>query len=105
MDVGEVLRQARRRARLTQRALAERCGLPQPGIARIESGRVVPRVDTLDRLLRACGEELRAMPRIAEGVDRTLIDDLLDKTPGERARYMANASRQMAALRGKVRWR
>lgn len=105
MEIGTALRQARRRARLTQRALADRCGVPQPAIARIESGRVVPRVDTLDRLLRACGEELRAMPRLSDGVDITLIDDLLDKSPAERAREMVHASRQMAALRSKVVWK
>jgi len=50
MDAARTLRDARRRAHLTQRALASRSGIPQPAIARIERGTVVPRVDTLDRL-------------------------------------------------------
>ena len=49
MDAAETLRDARRRAGLSQRALAQRARTPQPTIARIESHAVVPRVDTLDR--------------------------------------------------------
>lgn len=47
------MRAARRAAGLTQRALAERSGVAQPHIARIESGRVVPTPATVDALLRA----------------------------------------------------
>ncbi len=45
--------EARTRKRLTQKALAERCGLPQPSLARIESGSSTPRIDTLCRVARA----------------------------------------------------
>lgn len=103
MEPGRTLRQARRRAGLTQRALAHRAGVGQPSVARIESGAVVPRFDTFERLLRVCGEELSAGPRLSDGVDITLIDDLLDRTPAARARYMADASRKMAALRASIR--
>jgi len=36
---------------LSQRELAERSGVPQPTIARIEAGRVSPRFETLETLL------------------------------------------------------
>ncbi|MGA9159830.1 MAG: helix-turn-helix transcriptional regulator, partial [Actinomycetota bacterium] len=55
VDAARTLREARRGAGLTQRALALRAGIPQPTIARIEARTVVPRIDTLDRLLSACG--------------------------------------------------
>ncbi|HKI27951.1 MAG TPA: helix-turn-helix transcriptional regulator, partial [Actinomycetota bacterium] len=58
MDAAETLRDARRRAGLSQRELARRAHTPQPTIARIESHAVVPRMDTLDRLLAACGVTL-----------------------------------------------
>lgn len=89
MDAARVLRQARRRAGLTQRGLAERAGVPQSQIAKIESGAVVPRVDTLDRLLEACGEGLEALPRPGIGVDRTMYPALLELSPRERLRRAA----------------
>jgi transcriptional regulator with XRE-family HTH domain len=89
MNAARMLRQARQRARLTQRALARASRVPQPAIARIESGAVVPRVDTLDRLLAACGQALEAAPRLGVGIDRSAIRALLDLTPGARARLAA----------------
>lgn len=77
MDPARVLRQARRRKGLTQRELAERAGVPQSRIAKIESGAVVPRVDTLDRLLEACGEGLEPIARPGIGLDRTGYTELL----------------------------
>jgi predicted transcriptional regulator len=69
---------------MTQRDLAALTGVAQPTIARIETGNAVPRVDTLDRLLRACGEEMDARPRLGIGVDRTVIRQLMALTPLER---------------------
>ena len=83
-EAARLLRYARRRAGLTQRALAERAGVPQPYVARIESGRVDPSVSALSRLLRACETTLLVIPGSGEGVDRTLIRAMLDRTPAER---------------------
>jgi len=103
VNYGRVLRTARRRAGLTQREVATRAGLPQPAIARAESGRTVPRADTLERILRACGSELRAAPALGVGVDRTAIRELLALTPGERARLAVaeagNLDRALARTR------
>jgi transcriptional regulator with XRE-family HTH domain len=70
VNAGSQVNQARRAAGLSQRELSRRTGVPQPAIARIEAGRQVPRADTLDRLLRACGFELRLAPARGGGVDR-----------------------------------
>jgi transcriptional regulator with XRE-family HTH domain len=70
---GRMAKYARRRAGLTQRQLAAKVGIPQETIARIEAGRVDPRVGTLDRLLEGCGYALEVMPRLGIGVDRTQI--------------------------------
>ncbi len=43
------------RAGLSLRALAERAGTSHSTLAAYEAGRAVPRVDTLDRILRAAG--------------------------------------------------
>jgi transcriptional regulator with XRE-family HTH domain len=53
-----LLVQARRRAGLSQRALAERAGVAQQEIARYERGRVTPSLERLRGLIAACGLEL-----------------------------------------------
>lgn len=84
MNAAEWVNGARRSAGLTQRQLSEGSGIPQPTIARIESGKQMPRADTLDRLLRACGWELDMTLRRGQGVDRREIDRFLELTPAER---------------------
>lgn len=103
MDSGRVLRQARRRAGLTQRQLAEQAGVPQSVIARIESRGVIPRVDTLDRLLEACGEGLESLPRPGRGLDRTGYQELLSMPPAARLEQSAAAARGLARLRERAR--
>lgn len=98
MNSARMLRYARRQAGLSQRALAERTGVPQPAIARIESGAVSPRVDTLARLLSAIGSSLELAPRIGEGVDRSLIQALLAQSPQERVEAAGAAGRNLAAF-------
>ena len=81
-----MLREARREVKLSQRALALVAGVPQPTVARIESGAVTPRVDTLDRLLRACGKDLELVERAGTGLDRTMIRERLRLSVARRAR-------------------
>jgi transcriptional regulator with XRE-family HTH domain len=71
---GRMVREARRRAGLTQRQLAAKSGIPQETIARIERGRADPRVTTLDRLLEACELGLEVMPRLGIGSLTTTSD-------------------------------
>lgn len=103
MDAARVLRQARRRAGLTQRELAGKAGVPQSQVAKIESGAIVPRVDTLDRLLEACGEGLESLPRPGRGVDRSLPRNLLALDPATRARVASDSNRNMMEIRRYVR--
>jgi transcriptional regulator with XRE-family HTH domain len=57
--VWALVREARRRAGLTQSELARRAQTSQPAVARYERGRSVPDIATLARLVEACGFELR----------------------------------------------
>jgi transcriptional regulator with XRE-family HTH domain len=57
MHAATTIRSARRRAGLTLRGLAERAGTSHAALAAYESGAKVPRVDTLDRIVRAAGFE------------------------------------------------
>jgi transcriptional regulator with XRE-family HTH domain len=62
-----LVREARRRAGLTQKELAERAGTTQSAIARMERGTTEPSFDRVAELVRACGYEL--VPHIAERDD------------------------------------
>jgi transcriptional regulator with XRE-family HTH domain len=98
-----LVRRARRRAGLSQRALGRIAGIPQSTVARIELGQLSPRVDTLDRLLRAAGHSLATEPILGVGVDRTQIRELLRLTPTERVRLAAADARGVDALRATLR--
>ena len=58
MDASLLIREARRRAGLTLRQLAERAGTSDATLSAYETGRVLPRVDTLARILGAAGWRL-----------------------------------------------
>lgn len=94
-----MVRYARRRAGLTQRGLAAASGVPQETIARIESATTQPRFDTLARLLDASGFELEVVPRLGDGVDRTLIAQALQRDAAERIEVGYQAARDMEWLR------
>ena len=49
---------ARHEKGISQRQLGEMTGIKQPVIARIESGRSVPKIDTLQKVLLALGKTL-----------------------------------------------
>jgi predicted transcriptional regulator len=67
--VGQTVKSARKRAGMTQQDLAHASGMPQPSIARIEAGTVVPRTATLIALLEATGHQLAVVP-VDRAVDR-----------------------------------
>lgn len=53
---------ARQRKNISQRKLSELTGIKQPSIAKIESGKRIPKVDTLQKLLLAMGYTLKVVP-------------------------------------------
>jgi len=96
ITAAELLRQARTRAGLSQRALAQRAGTAQSAIARIESGLTSPTWDTLQRLLAAVDLEIHAAvePRVVVGSH--MLDDvprILSLTPEQRLEELKNFSR------------
>lgn len=100
---GRMLRYARSRAKLTQRELAHKAGIPQETIARIERGRVDPRIGTLDRLLEGCGFGLEVEPRLGIGIDRTQIAELLQLTPSERLALALVDDAQFVEMRRSIK--
>ena len=97
MNAARIVRYARRRAGLTQRALAAKAGVPQPAIARIERGAVSPRLDTVLPLLEVAGFTLEVAPVIGQGVDRTLIRAALERSPEDRILRAAEAAQNLGS--------
>jgi transcriptional regulator with XRE-family HTH domain len=54
-QAGDLIREARRRSRLSQRELARRAGTSQAAISRIESGREEPTLERLEQILAGLG--------------------------------------------------
>jgi hypothetical protein len=81
---GQLLREARRRAGLTQRALAERAGVTQPTVARIERGDSRPSLERLLTLIRVCDLDLdiRVVPLDEDAW--TMVERGAASTPDER---------------------
>jgi transcriptional regulator with XRE-family HTH domain len=94
-----LLRDARRRAGLTQAALARRLGVSQAAVAKLESPRANPTLDTLDRTLWATGHRLtlEASPR-RPGVDESLIRRQLELSGAERIRGIESMYAEMQKL-------
>lgn len=97
-----LLRQARTRAGLSQRALAARAGTAQSVIARVEGGQTSPTWETLERLLEAADVELHAQlePRVVVGSH--MLEDvprILEMTPEQRLQEIKNVSRFLKRVR------
>ena len=75
---GDLVREARKRAALTQRELAERAGTVQPVVARWESGRTAISLDDVRRLVRLCGFDLEIMLVPADDSDAAQARRLAD---------------------------
>lgn len=94
-----MLSMARRRAQLSQRELARRARVPQATISRIENRVVSPTLDTLTRLIGACGMQLRPIDRRGSGIDRSQLRERLRMTPAERLQLAANAANGVRLMR------
>lgn len=71
MRVSRLIRDARKRAELSQAGLAARAKTSQSAVARYEAGATIPSLPTLERLLAACGgkvvlESRAPTPRLRE---------------------------------------
>lgn len=76
-DMRRELKEARVRHGWSQRELGSRLGLPQMHISGIESGKIVPRYDTLLELVRILDRDLLMVPRALVPAVQSLIRDHL----------------------------
>lgn len=101
MNGRTVVREARRRAGLTQAELAARAGTTQSSIARLETGATDASLARIDLLVRACGFDLvieldagRVDPDEWSRAQRNLA-----RSPDERVRDVVAAARFVVAGR------
>jgi len=96
---GDLIREARRRAGLTQAELAVLAGTSQSGIARWEAGRTAVSLDDVVRLVRLCGFDLEVMLLPRDESDMAQATRLAGLTGQERMDRHARLARQLTGLR------
>ncbi|WP_200900641.1 helix-turn-helix transcriptional regulator [Mycolicibacter heraklionensis] len=95
----DLVREARKRAGLTQRQLAELAGTTQSALARVESGRTAPSFDQVLRLVRLCGLDLDIMLVERDDSDYAQASRLRDLTAQERWTRAEQVADQMRQFR------
>lgn len=93
MRASRLIRRARQRSGLSLRELASRAGTSHATVAAYEAGRKIPTVATLDRIVRACGLELRVQltpapagaDREARGRELAEVLELAERFPARHA--------------------
>lgn len=96
---GNLIREARRRAGLTQTELASRAGTAQPAVARWESGTTAVSLDDVIRLVRLCGLDLEMHIVARDDSDLAQAARLAHLSGQERLDRHARLARQLRKLR------
>ena len=99
---GELVREARKRAGLTQKDLADRASTTQSAIARLESGRTTPSLESVERLLRLCGFQLIVELAPYDDSDARQAAALAGLTPEQRARRLGRTVSRLNAMRDSI---
>jgi len=99
MSIAGIVREARRRAGLSQAGLAEKAGVPKSTVGRIESGARTPSVELVERLVRAAGLELAVSLSEPDPGTDSMFERTLRRTPAQRLADATRAARFV--LRGK----
>lgn len=81
-----LIKESRRASGLTQAELADRAGMTQPVIARLEREGANPRLSTLEKVIAATGQSLELATGPGSGIDETMIVADLKLSPDQRLR-------------------
>ncbi|MCI0544927.1 MAG: helix-turn-helix transcriptional regulator [Actinobacteria bacterium] len=98
MTSARLIREARRRAGLSQSDLAVRAGKAPSAISRWESGRSKPSLETLRQLTAAAGFDLVISLAPADAHDLALVRRTLAQTPDRRLAEMVAAVRALDSM-------
>jgi transcriptional regulator with XRE-family HTH domain len=93
------VKEARRRAGLTQAQLAEKAGTTQSAIARLERGWTDPGFGQLQKLLKACGFTLLVSLDPYDDSDRWQAQAVLDMPVEERLDRLADVVETLSSMR------
>lgn len=93
MNGSQFVREARRRAGLSQAEVASRAGTTQSAIARLEAGRSAPSLERITELVRACGFDLEIRLVPLDDSDRSVAQGNLRLGVDARLRQHAVALR------------
>ena len=93
MRGNHLIREARRRAGLTQSELAQRVGTTQSAIARLERGGGHPTLQRISELVDACGLELQVRLVPKDASDWSLVEHNAALDPEVRIRQALGAIR------------
>jgi transcriptional regulator with XRE-family HTH domain len=97
-DIGARLKAMRLAARLSQRQLAERAGVPHAQISNVETNKVSPSISTLRKILSGLGVSMadffEADRRMPQGPFFE-VDELIDLTSKVAANVLENANGRM----------
>ncbi len=102
MQGGELIREARKRAGLSQRALAELMGTTQPVIARWERGRTSPPFGRVVDAIRACGFDLAVRIVTRDDEHALLVQENLRLSPQQRLERLYAGRSAIDKLAAKV---
>lgn len=99
---GELIREARLRAGLTQKQLSELSGRERSVIARWEQGAISPPIDSLMEIIHACGFDLPlTLMEVDKSADQELREALM-ATPSERLEWLLGQIRAGRGAKGKI---
>ena len=99
---GNLIREARLRARLTQRELAERTGTTQSAIARWESGSTEPSYAAVMKAVRAAGFSIDIHLEPDDGSDLSQSRTMLRRSVEERASHAVHVTNTFNTLRAEA---
>ncbi len=102
MRGGQIIREARRRAGLTQQELAERLGTSQSVITRWETGQRSPTFETVAKAVRACGLDLTITLGTPDPDHELFIRENLRLGPAERLARMTEQKAGLDELVGEI---
>lgn len=100
---GELVREARKRARMTQQELASAAGTTQSAIARLESGRNSPALEDVERMLRLCGFKLIVQLAPYDDSDLRQALAVAHETPEQRALRLGKTVNNLRRMREGMR--
>jgi hypothetical protein len=99
---GELIREARLRAGLTQKQLSELTGRERSVIARWEQGAISPPIDSLMEIIHACGFDLPlTLMEVDKSADQELREALM-ATPSERLERLLGQMRARRGAEGRI---